>query len=98
MFLIENKMELNFLIDEKDKLKLEIKGEGHTLCNPLNNELWEDEHIKVAGYNIEHSLVSSPVLIVETDGKETAKSALKKAVGRLEKKMDELKDKFKQLK
>lgn len=91
-------MELNFLIDEKDKLKLEIKGEGHTLCNPLNGELWEDEHIKVAGYHIEHALVSHPIMIIETDGKETAKSALKKAVLRLEKKMDDFKDKFKQLK
>ncbi len=91
-------MELNFLIDEKDKLKVEVKGEGHTLCNPLNNELWQDSHIKIAGYNIEHALVSNPVIIVETDGKETAKNALKKAVLRLEKKMDEFKSKFKQLK
>lgn len=91
-------MELNFLIDEKDKLKLEIKDEGHTLCNPLNDELWEDEHVKVAGYHIEHALVSSPVVIVETDGRESAKNALKKAAMRLEKKMDDFKDKFKKLK
>lgn len=91
-------MELNFLVDEKTKLRVEIKGEGHTLCNPLSNELWEDDHVKAAGYHIEHALVSSPVMIIETDGRGTAKNALKKAAARLEKKMDDFKAKFKHLK
>lgn len=88
-------MELEILSEEKDKLKLEIKGEGHTLCNPLVKELWKDEHVKVAGYRVKHALISNPILIIETDGKEGAKNSLKKAVLRLEKRMDDFKSKFK---
>ena len=89
-------MELKFLEDTKEKVKVEIKGEGHTLCNPLVKELWNDSNVEVAGYNIDHSLVSNPILIVES--KTNAKTALKKAIESLSKKIKQLDDKFKKAK
>ena len=91
-------MEIKILEDEKDRIKFEIEGEGHTFSNPLSKELWKDSHVKTSGYNIKHSLVSNPVFLVETDGKEPVKSALKKAVERLDKQMNELLTKFKSAK
>lgn len=73
-------------------------GEGHTFCNPLSKELWNDNHVKVSGYHIKHSLISNPVMIVETDGSESARNAMEKGALRLKKKMDEFKSKFKKIK
>lgn len=86
-------MELNLIDKSKNRLKFEIIGEGHTLCNAIRRELWNDKDVEVAGYNIEHSLVGNPVFIVES--KKDAKSALIDAVERLKKRNKEFKDKFK---
>jgi DNA-directed RNA polymerase subunit L len=91
-------MELNIVEEDKSRIKFEISGEGHTFSNPLSKELWKDSHVKTSGYHIRHSLVSSPIFVVETDGSEKPKAALKKAVGRLDKQMKELVSKFKSLK
>jgi DNA-directed RNA polymerase subunit L len=78
-------MEVKVLEETKNKIKLEIEGENHTLVNALRKELWSDSHVKIAGYSIDHPLVGKPVLIVETDGKEDPKKALSSAVERLKK-------------
>ena len=88
-------MEVQFLIDEKEKIKIEIKNEGHTLCNPIVKELWKDDKVEVAGYSIDHSLVSNPLLTVEGSD---AKGSLKKAIARLSKKVTGMDDKFKKIK
>jgi len=62
---------------------IEIKGEGHAFCNALKEELWNDSHVKAAGYNIEHPLVGVPRLVIETDGKESPKKALAGAAKRM---------------
>ena len=90
-------MKLKVLEESKEKLKLEVAGETHTLLNTIRKELWNDEHIKVAGYNIAHPLTAQPILIVETDGKETARKALKDAVKRLDKYSSDLQAKFKKV-
>lgn len=90
-------MELNVIENTKNRLKFEIKGEGHTFCNVLRNELWGDSSIEISGYYIEHSLVSEPVFIVQSS-KGDAKGILLKAVERLKKKNKELKDLFKEIK
>jgi DNA-directed RNA polymerase subunit L len=89
-------MEINYLEEGQNKIKVEIKGEGHTLCNPLVKELWQDKSVEVAGYHIDHSLVSNPILIVESSS--DAKTALKKAIDRVSKKIKEMDDKFKKVK
>ncbi|QQG38452.1 MAG: DNA-directed RNA polymerase subunit L [Candidatus Woesearchaeota archaeon] len=91
-------MEVQILEDSKEKLKIEVKGENHTLLNAVRKELWNDEHIKLSGYNMGHPLIPKPVLVVETDGKETARKALKDAIKRLSKSNDQLISKIKALK
>ena len=89
-------MEINVLEHTKQRLKFELKGEGHTFCNILRKELWLAKAPDVAGYAIEHSLVSQPVFIVESD-KQDPISLLSSAVERLQKKTAELQEKFKKL-
>lgn len=91
-------MEINILEDSKEKLEVEIKEETHTLLNALRKELWNDSHVKLAGYNIAHPLTAQPILIIETDGKESPKKALKSAIKRLSKTNENLLKKIKSLK
>ena len=66
-------MEINVVEKQKNKMIVEIKGEDHTFCNALVKELWEDKDVKNAAYNIDHPAVSSPVVVIETSGKEPKK-------------------------
>lgn len=89
-------MEINVLEQSKQRLKFEIKGEGHTFCNILRKELWLVKAPEIAGYAIEHSLISQPVFVVESD-KQDPVALLTAAVDRLQKKTAELQEKFKKL-
>ena len=84
-------MEINVLEDKKNRMVFEIEGMGHTYLNILKNELWNDNHIKVATYAIKHPEISKPKFILETEGDRSPKVALSGAIGRLKK----LSDKFK---
>ena len=84
-------MELNILEETKHKLVFELKGENHTFCNALKQELWNDKHVKIAGYTIAHPLIGIPKFVVETDGSRTHKKALADAAKRLK----DVSDKFK---
>lgn len=84
-------MEINVIEDKKNKFIFEIDGIGHTYLNILKNELWNDNHVKVATYNIRHPQVSKPKFILETDGDSNPKAALTSAVGRLKKLSEKLK-------
>ena len=87
-------MELKILEDKKNKLVFESKDLGHTICNVLKKELWNDSHVKVATYSVRHPLVSKPKMIVETDGSETPKAALLAAVQRLKKVSEKFRKEF----
>lgn len=89
-------MEINILEESKNFLKIEIQGEDHTLANYLRGELWQDKTVKVAGYNIEHPLVSNPILTLETSSG-SPRRALVAAVERLKKKNTALLTKIKGL-
>ena len=89
-------MEVSILEDSKEKFKVEIKDETHTLLNALRKELWNDSKIKLAGYNISHPLTAEPILTIETDGK-SPKKALKDAIKRLSKTNENLLKKIKAL-
>jgi DNA-directed RNA polymerase subunit L len=88
-------MEVEFLEDNKEKVKLEITGEGHTLCNSLVKELWKDDKVDVAGYSIDHSLISNPIVTVQGSN---VKASLKKAIENLGKTLKEMDDNFKKAK
>lgn len=79
-------MEINVIEDKKKRFVFELKGEDHTLCNLLREELWNDKSITVSAYNIAHPLVGIPKFIIETDGNKEPKKALLDAVSRIKKK------------
>ena len=60
-------MEINVLEESKNKLVIEIKGEGHALCNAIKSELWKNKKVKSTGYSIAHPLVGVPKLVIESD-------------------------------
>lgn len=89
-------MKIKVIEKEKNKLKLEIIGEDHTFCNSLRKELWNDKDVQVAGYNIDHPLVSNPVLTLETVNKDP-KKALEAAISRLKKRNAKIRDSLKSI-
>lgn len=85
-------MELVVLESKKNKLKLEIKGESHALCNALRHELWNDKAVTKAGYRLESSLEAAPLILVESTN---PKKSLAAAASRLRKTLSQFEDKFK---
>ena len=57
-------MDVKVLREDKDVLEIEFVGEGHTLCNLLRQELWDNKDVTVSSYRIAHPLVSEPILAV----------------------------------
>ncbi|MCD4759422.1 DNA-directed RNA polymerase subunit L [archaeon] len=76
-------MEINILHSEKGSLRVELVGEDHTFANALRKQLWNQQGVKLAGYNIEHPLISHPVLVLDVDEKKDPKKVLLKAAEEL---------------
>lgn len=74
---------------EKDKVRLIIKGEGHTFMNALVEELLNDPDIDVAKYMIEFQF-SDPELLVTTKNKKNPLPIIKKACRRISGRCDDL--------
>lgn len=91
------KMELKIIDSNKNRLKFEIKGTKHTLCNILSKELWNDKNVSYAGYNLEHPLVSHPKIVVETE-RGSPQKVLKDAVERLKAKNKDFLSEIKKIK
>lgn len=87
-------MEINVLEETKKRILVEVKGENSAFCNAIKKELTNDSHVKIASFKVEHPLVSSPKIIVETDGKEEPRKALEKAVEKLQKQAKDMKSSF----
>ena len=87
-------MNINIVEEKKNKLVFEVDRIGHTFINLLKNEMWNDEHVKIATYTIRHPTVSKPKIIVETDGDESPKAAITSAVSRLKKTSEKFKKEF----
>jgi len=85
------KLNVKILEEKKNKIQFEIEGETHTLSAALTKELWTDEHVKAAGYKLEHPLLGKPTFVVETEG-EDARKAVSAAVQRLAKQSEKLRD------
>ena len=76
-------MEIQVLEEKNNKLIFDV-DEDVGFVNAIKNELWEDEHVKVATYYVNHPLVRKTKVIVETDGADP-KKAIVNAVARLQK-------------
>tara|TARA_Y100000310_G_C20686425_1_gene819309 strand:+ start:3021 stop:3299 length:279 start_codon:yes stop_codon:yes gene_type:complete len=87
-------MEIKTIEDTKTKFVFEIIGVSHGFCNMLKEELQKDNHIKTATYRVDHPLINIPKILVETDGNELPKDALKKAVKNLKSATDKNKKEF----
>ena len=81
---------MTIIEEKKNRLYIEVKGVGHTLCNALKTELNNDDHVKVATYAIRHPEISNPKMIVETDGADPRK-VIASAVQRLKKLNEKIK-------
>lgn len=90
-------MEVSIVEEKKNRIVINAKGEGHTLCNAIRKELWNDEHVKAASYAIEHPLIGTPNIICETDGADPRKTVLA-AVKRVQKAAEKVKEEAKSLK
>jgi len=69
-------MKVNVLERSKNELRVELVGEGHTLCQALQDMLLKDDTIEFAGYNISHPLIAQPVLYIRTKGGRKPEAAL----------------------
>ena len=81
-------MELHILEESSHKLSFQLKGETHTFCNALKNELHKVKGVQIVTYRIDHALVGVPKFLLETKGIEPRK-ALKEALESLKKKVKE---------
>ncbi len=82
-------VEIDFIEDKKTRLVFQLKNQSPTMCIVLKEELWNDDHVKVAGFSKRHPLIGIPTMIVETDGEDPRK-VLQHAVQRLLKSTDKL--------
>ena len=87
-------MDLRVLKQDKDYVELEVIGEGHTMCNVIRKEIYNEKGDVVAGYNIAHPIVSNPKMIIKGD---KPLKLILSAIDRLKDKNKELKSKLKKL-
>ncbi len=78
-------MELVVIEESKIRLVFDLKGEDHTFCNILKEELYTDKDVKVATYSIAHPLLGVPRFIIETASAKTPRKAVSEALARLKK-------------
>tara|TARA_Y100000310_G_C20682341_1_gene816710 strand:+ start:1324 stop:1593 length:270 start_codon:yes stop_codon:yes gene_type:complete len=78
-------MEFKVVEESKTKLVFELKGETHTFCNILKDELRNLKGVEIVTYRIDHPLVGVPQFLLETKGIEPRK-ALKDALKAVKKK------------
>ena len=90
----ENKMKVQVLKKTSDELKIEIEGEGHSLCNLLQKVLVNDDTVDMAGYNIPHPLLSKAIIYVRTKKRQSPEAAIKDAVKKIRTQNKEFKARF----
>ncbi|MHC1590631.1 MAG: RpoL/Rpb11 RNA polymerase subunit family protein [Candidatus Helarchaeales archaeon] len=90
-------MNVKIITEEgNDTIEVQVFGEGHSLMVGLRHELFKDENVVAAGYSIQHPLSPNPKIYVKTNGKISAREALKKACKSLLAQLDEFEEKFKE--
>lgn len=77
-----------------EEIQLEVKGEGHTFCNALQNFLLKDPAIEFSGYKITHPLVGEPILNIRTNRKKQPEQSAMDAATALQKELEEIQSTF----
>ncbi len=80
-------MEIKVIESKKNRLVIEIEGEGHSLCNALNHELNNNSKVNSSGYFIDHPQTGIPRIVIETSSG-SPKDALVDAAKKLIKQND----------
>ncbi len=83
-------MEFTVIEETKTKLVFDLKGETHTFCNLLKDELLNAKGVVTASYRVDHPLTGVPRFLVETKCVEPRK-ALKEALASIKKKAESFK-------
>ena len=83
-------MEFNVLEETKTRLVFQLKGETHTFCNTLKEELNKVKGVTIATYKIDHPLIGVPEFLIKTKSVEPRK-ALKDALKVVKKNAEEFK-------
>jgi len=88
-------MKIKVLKRTSNELKIEVEGEGHTLCNVLQKALLDDDTIDMAGYDVPHPLVDSAIVYIRTKGKRKPEAAVKEATKKILGRNKQLRKSFK---
>ena len=80
-------MEFTVVEETKTKLVFDLKGETHTFCNLLKDELLNTKGVVITSYRVDHPLIGIPRFMMETKGTEPRK-ALKEALASIKKKAE----------
>lgn len=91
---LKNLTKIEVLNQTDTELELRIFEEGHTFMNLLRKELFNDPSVSHAGYLIKHPLIKEVRFYVKVKGDISPIEALKKALKRLEEKIDEFETTF----
>ena len=86
-------MEIEVLDKSKKSFRFRIQGVGHSFCNALKEELWNDSNIDTSAYTVSHPLTGVPEFLVESKAEDPV-AAIIKAVKRLEKLNDKTRSEF----
>ncbi len=89
-------MNIEFLEEEKTKIKFSIIGENHEVLNLIRKELFEDDSIEFAGYKIDHPLKGKAIFTVSTKRK-APKKAVKDAIERLKEHLSQMESELKKI-
>lgn len=87
-------MDVKILENEPNKLIIETIGGSATFNNLVRKELWNDKNVSEAAYIKEHPYLSSPKIFIKTS-RGLPKTALLKALTRVEKQAVDFREQFK---
>ena len=79
-------MKVKILERSEKSLKLEVSGDGHSLCSLIQEGLLEDPAVEIAGYHRVHPLSDRFIIYVrvkEGDPDEAVMRAVERVKGRL---------------
>jgi DNA-directed RNA polymerase subunit L len=69
-------VKLNVILEDGDRMEMEVGGEGHTFLNLLQSYLLADKSVEMAGYTKYHPLMDKSLLIVKLGRGKNYKRAL----------------------
>jgi len=90
-------LKINVIAKEENYLEFEFEGEDATFPNALRTALLEDEDVEFVSCTQEHPILSRPKIVLRTKGKKPV-TALKEAVKKLGRSVEEIKTSLKKAK